>query len=584
MRLFLGLCALAAQSGAAFAQTRTGSFADSLRLSRRQAIAEALTRNAQLEIAREQTAQARARRVTAIAIPDPQAATASISQRAAHVWRRAVEAGVARARHPLPRQVPAQQPHRVGGHSRERVELPAAAADGRAPGVGDVRLAARRAQAPRQSARGARCSRTTSSRRRRSASTPAPRRSSTSFRRRSRVAQAEQRSDRQRARHRERAGVAQSHARSRHRRADRADRFARRAAARCPTRRRSSRSALANRPELAILAEPAARRAARARAWPRSSGFPTSRSPSSATTRRPDRRSSRPASRLPLPVVLLAALAGDIAQAAALRARARRDVSRHARAGHAGRSLGVRQREHGDAPGRLHARRARARGARSLSRRVDQLHPRRIVGARSAHRAQRAASARRANSPTHSPPRTPRAPISIARSAHPSRPPEPATDDLAIPSLAVGLGASLLVACVARGVLDRQDRRRPADTAAVAPTRRRTSRSPPNSGSAFTSSPCSRSRSGRSSKRRATSRSTATSRRRCCRRSPVRRRASSATPGAVVTRGQPLAYVSSPDFATAVADYRKGADGLSQRQAHRRPRLRALQERRARAR
>jgi cobalt-zinc-cadmium efflux system membrane fusion protein len=29
------------------------------------------------------------------------------------------------------------------------------------------------------------------------------------------------------------------------------------------------------------------------------------------------------------------------------------------------------------------------------------------------------------------------------------------------------------------------------------------------------------------------------------------------TPGAVVTRGQPLAYVSSPDFATAVADYRK---------------------------
>ena len=29
------------------------------------------------------------------------------------------------------------------------------------------------------------------------------------------------------------------------------------------------------------------------------------------------------------------------------------------------------------------------------------------------------------------------------------------------------------------------------------------------------------------------------------------------SPGAVVTRGQPLAYVSSPDFATAVADYRK---------------------------
>src|SRR3569833_3526317 len=71
MRLFLGLCALAAQSGVAFAQTSPGSSADSLRLSRRQAIAEALNRNAQLEIAREQTAQARARRVTAIAVPDP---------------------------------------------------------------------------------------------------------------------------------------------------------------------------------------------------------------------------------------------------------------------------------------------------------------------------------------------------------------------------------------------------------------------------------------------------------------------------------------------------------------------------------
>jgi len=64
MRLILGLCALATLGGVAHAQ-------DSLRLTRRQAIAEALTRNAQLEIAREQTAQARARRVSAIAIPDP---------------------------------------------------------------------------------------------------------------------------------------------------------------------------------------------------------------------------------------------------------------------------------------------------------------------------------------------------------------------------------------------------------------------------------------------------------------------------------------------------------------------------------
>lgn len=90
MRLILALCALAVSGSAALAQASTGiplssvrartsafnripgsQGTDSLQLSRRQAIAEALTRNAQLEIAREQTAQARARRVTAIAIPDP---------------------------------------------------------------------------------------------------------------------------------------------------------------------------------------------------------------------------------------------------------------------------------------------------------------------------------------------------------------------------------------------------------------------------------------------------------------------------------------------------------------------------------
>src|SRR4051812_30584700 len=66
MRLILGLCALAGYGSVA-----RGQAIDSLRLSRRQAIAEALTRNAQLEIAREQIAEARARRVTAIALPDP---------------------------------------------------------------------------------------------------------------------------------------------------------------------------------------------------------------------------------------------------------------------------------------------------------------------------------------------------------------------------------------------------------------------------------------------------------------------------------------------------------------------------------
>src|SRR5512147_1743408 len=92
MRFSTGLCALAVCAGVASAQpsadgrpalarpernqtvapSRAGTQqADSLRLSRRQAIAEALMRNAQLAIAREQTAQARARRVSAIAIPDP---------------------------------------------------------------------------------------------------------------------------------------------------------------------------------------------------------------------------------------------------------------------------------------------------------------------------------------------------------------------------------------------------------------------------------------------------------------------------------------------------------------------------------
>ena len=88
MRLSAGVCALAIYGSATSAQSpdtkvpaaarptrnQAGTSAqksDSLRLSRREAIAEALVRNAQLTIAREQTAQARARRQTAIAVPDP---------------------------------------------------------------------------------------------------------------------------------------------------------------------------------------------------------------------------------------------------------------------------------------------------------------------------------------------------------------------------------------------------------------------------------------------------------------------------------------------------------------------------------
>ncbi|HZI43519.1 MAG TPA: TolC family protein [Gemmatimonadaceae bacterium] len=74
MRLSFTLCAIIALSEVAPAQQRAGAptqIADSLRLTRRQAIAEALTHNAQLEVARQQTAQSRARRIEGISIPDP---------------------------------------------------------------------------------------------------------------------------------------------------------------------------------------------------------------------------------------------------------------------------------------------------------------------------------------------------------------------------------------------------------------------------------------------------------------------------------------------------------------------------------
>ena len=72
MRFFLTLCAVVALGEAASAQQRNaGQLVDSLRLTRRQAIAEALAHNPQLDVARQQTAQARARRIEAIAIPDP---------------------------------------------------------------------------------------------------------------------------------------------------------------------------------------------------------------------------------------------------------------------------------------------------------------------------------------------------------------------------------------------------------------------------------------------------------------------------------------------------------------------------------
>ncbi|HEY0779171.1 MAG TPA: TolC family protein [Gemmatirosa sp.] len=76
MRVVAGLSACIALAQTARAQSPP---VDSLRLTRREAIAEALTRNPQIDVAREQSAQARARRVEAVAVPDP-AVVGSIAQ------------------------------------------------------------------------------------------------------------------------------------------------------------------------------------------------------------------------------------------------------------------------------------------------------------------------------------------------------------------------------------------------------------------------------------------------------------------------------------------------------------------------
>ena len=62
------VCAIAAYGGVAGAQQNQ---TEPVQLTRQQAIADALAHNAQLEVAREQTAQARARRQIGIAVPDP---------------------------------------------------------------------------------------------------------------------------------------------------------------------------------------------------------------------------------------------------------------------------------------------------------------------------------------------------------------------------------------------------------------------------------------------------------------------------------------------------------------------------------
>ncbi|HEY2849728.1 MAG TPA: TolC family protein, partial [Gemmatimonadaceae bacterium] len=76
MRTSIWMSALVLATGSASAQQRPQAVggdpaADTLRITRRQAIATALLANPQLDIAREQTAQVRAQRMEAIAIPDP---------------------------------------------------------------------------------------------------------------------------------------------------------------------------------------------------------------------------------------------------------------------------------------------------------------------------------------------------------------------------------------------------------------------------------------------------------------------------------------------------------------------------------
>ncbi|MDB4899621.1 MAG: outer rane efflux protein, partial [Gemmatimonadetes bacterium] len=71
MKTLTAMLAVAFHATVLVAQTPDSLRAGALVLTRSEAIAAALANNPQLEVAREQTAQARARRVTATAIPDP---------------------------------------------------------------------------------------------------------------------------------------------------------------------------------------------------------------------------------------------------------------------------------------------------------------------------------------------------------------------------------------------------------------------------------------------------------------------------------------------------------------------------------
>ncbi|MEO7457287.1 MAG: TolC family protein [Gemmatimonadaceae bacterium] len=71
MKIHIAALVAGAYASALGAQVPTVARRDSIALTRGAAIAAALANNPQLEVAREQTAQARARRVQAVAVPDP---------------------------------------------------------------------------------------------------------------------------------------------------------------------------------------------------------------------------------------------------------------------------------------------------------------------------------------------------------------------------------------------------------------------------------------------------------------------------------------------------------------------------------
>jgi cobalt-zinc-cadmium efflux system outer membrane protein len=77
MKLMTTALVVLAHAGTLAAQTTAAPARDSIALTRAAAIGAALARNPQLDVAREQAAQARARRTQAVAIPDP-TATASL--------------------------------------------------------------------------------------------------------------------------------------------------------------------------------------------------------------------------------------------------------------------------------------------------------------------------------------------------------------------------------------------------------------------------------------------------------------------------------------------------------------------------